>query len=405
MMYLKLAWRNIWRNRRRTLITMASVFFAVMLSTLLMSLKEGTYSNMIDSMIGSYTGLGQVHAKGYWEEKSLDYSFEANEAFRSKIENTSGIKTILKRLEGVAMAASKDVTKVATVVGIDVKKESVVNKLNERVFSGVYLLPDDKAVMIGSGLAEYLNLRVNDTIVLLGQGYQGVSAAGKYPIKAIVKFGSPQLSKQLVFMPIKEVQWFYGMEGMINNLILHFDDSDDSKRVMKELRGKLGDEYEVMSWQELMPELENMIKTDKAEGYVFMFILYMVVSFGIFGTILMMLSERQREFGVLVSVGMKRLKLAIIVWLEVIVISLAGAIMGIIGALPVCYYFFANPVELGGELKEMTEEYGMEAVLRSSIEPSMFIQQASVILMISCFISIYPFIKLVRLDVINAIRS
>lgn len=404
-MYLKLAWRNIWRNKRRTLITMASVFFAVVLSTLMMSLKEGVYANMIDSMIGSYMGFGQVHAKDYWQEKSLDYSFEVTDELASSIQETRGIKTTLQRVEGFAMAASEDVTKVGMVVGVDVEQEAAINALHERVSSGTYLATDDQAAMLGTGLAEHLGLGVDDTIVLLGQGYHGVSAAGKYPIKALVKFGSPELSKQLVFLPIKEAQWFYGMEGLINNLILHFKSRGAATETINKLQKKLGDDYEVMSWQELTPELQNIIATDRMEGYVFMFILYMVVSFGIFGTILMMLAERKREFGVLVSVGMKRSKLAVVVWLEVIMIALAGALIGIAGAYPVCYYFSVNPVALGGDVAQMTEEYGMEAVIGSSIEASVFVQQAAVVLLIACLISLYPLTKLLRLRALKAMRS
>jgi putative ABC transport system permease protein len=404
-MILKLIWRNIWRNKRRTLITMASVFFAVVLSTLMMSMKEGVYSGMIDSVIGSYMGFGQVHSKGYWEEKSLDYSFEVTKTLSAEICAVSGIDTTLKRVEGVAMAASTDFIKVAMVVGIDTEGEKNINKLNERVISGNYLQPGDKAVMLGAGLADYLHLRVNDTIVLIGQGYHGTNAAGKYAVKALVKFGSPELSKQLVILPLSEAQSFYGMDGMINNLILQFDNQNNSGPVIKKLQKKLGNQYEVMSWQETMPDLENLIKTDRIEGYVFMFILYMVVSFGIFGTILMMIAERKREFGVMVSVGMKRITLALIVQLEVILISLVGAVLGMIGAFPVCYYFFHNPVSLGDDLKKMTEEYGMEAVLRASIQPYVFLEQGMVILLIACIISLYPFVKLVRLNAIKAMRS
>lgn len=368
-------------------------------------MKEGVYSGMIDSVIGSYMGFGQIHAKGYWDERTLDYTFKLNDSLTQKIHSVPGIKKTLQRVEGVAMAASADLTKVAIVVGIDAQGEKEINKLNERVIEGEYLKADDKAVMLGAGLAEYLKLKLNDTVVLLGQGYQGASAAGKYPVKAIVKFGSPELSKQLIFLPIKEAQWFYGMEGLINNLILHFKNSRNSGTVIKKLQQQLGNEYEVMPWQETMPELDNLIKTDRVEGYVFMFILYMVVSFGILGTILMMLAERTREFGVLVSVGMKRLQLALIVQLEVILISVMGAIFGMLGAFPVCYYFFVRPIQLGDDLKKMTEEYGMEAVLRASVEPYVFWQQGAVIFFIACVISLYPFLKLVRLNAIKALRN
>lgn len=404
-MILKLTWRNIWRNKRRTLITMASVFFAVVLSTLMMSIKEGVYSGMVDSVIGAYMGFGQIHAKGYWEERTLDYSFELSDSLSSRINSTTGVKATLQRLEGVAMAASDEITKVTMVVGIDAEGEKEINQLDERVVSGAYLQAGEQAVMLGEGLAEYLKLKVNDTIVLLGQGYRGTSAAGKYPVKALVKFGSPELSKQLVFLPINEAQWFYGMEGLINNLILYFKNTRNLEAVIKKLKQKLGDEYEVMKWQETMPELDNLIKTDRVEGYVFMFILYMVVSFGIFGTILMMMAERTREFGVLVAVGMKRWRLALIVQLEVIFISVMGAVLGMAGAFPVCYYFFVRPISLGEDLKKMTEEYGMEAVLRSSVEPYVFLQQGVVILLIACVISLYPFFKLLRLNAIKALRS
>lgn len=404
-MIIKLTWRNVWRNRRRTLITMASVFFAVILSTLMMSLKEGVYSGMIDSAIGSYIGYGQVHAKGYWDDRSLDNSFEFNKKLSAQINNTPGITNNLQRVEAVAMAASTDITKVVMVVGLNAEDEKKVNKLDERVVAGEYLKPDDKAVMLGAGLAEYLHLKVNDTLVLLGQGYHGSSSAGKYPVKALIKFGSPELSKQLVILPLKEAQWLYSMEGLINNLILHFEEPANSKAVLKELQHTLGDQYEVMHWKEIMPELDNLIKTDRMEGYIFMFILYMVVSFGILGTILMMLAERTREFGMLVSLGMKRLKLSIIVWFEVVLISLVGAVLGMAGAYPICYYFFIHPISLGEEVAKISEEYGMEGVMRASIESFVFLEQGLVILAIGCLIALYPFIKLGRLDAINAMRK
>jgi ABC-type lipoprotein release transport system permease subunit len=321
------------------------------------------------------------------------------------LSSVNGIKSGLERVEGIAMAVSDDMSKVGMVVGINVIKEAEINHLNNRVFAGSYLLPDDKAVLIGNGLADYLHLGVNDTIVLLGQGYHGAAANGKYPVKGIVKFGSPELSKQLVFLPLNEAQWFYNMEGMINNMVLDFDNPAKSKIVLEKLKNTLGSEYEVMEWKEIMPEISNMIKTDRMEGYVFMFILYMVVGFGILGTTLMMLAERTKEFGVLISIGMKRLKLAFMVWMEIILISIAGTLLGITAAYPICKYFNVNPIRLGKDLEKMTEEYGMEAVMATSLDPLIFMQQAGVILIIASLISAYPFFKISWLNTINAMRK
>lgn len=406
-MNLKLSWRNIWRNKRRTAITLASVFFAVILSTLMMSIKEGVYARMIEGMIGTYTGYVQVHNSDYWEDKSLDDGMVVTDSLEQAVLSTKGVTGYVPRIENFALAASNEITKGAMVVGIDPEKEKGYSDMKNRITDGEYLNQDDQSVLVGAGLAKYLKLSVGDTIVLLGAGYHGASAAGKYPIKGIVKFGSPELSKQLVILPLKEAQWFYGVNDLITNMVVLMDDPDDAKSISKSLSKSLPSGYSAMHWEEMTPDIKNMIETDRVEGYVFMFILYTVISFGIFGTILMMLAERMHEFGVLIAVGMKRAKLAVMVWTEVVLISLLGAFLGMFGALPVCAYFFYSPIEFaeGEEMAKMYEEYGMEAVLQASIEPMVFLQQALVIALIATVIAIYPFWKILRLKAINAMRA
>jgi len=407
MLYFKLAWRNLWRNKRRTLITLASVFFAVILATLMMSIKQGVYSNMIGSAVGSYTGYVQVHAKGYWEDKSLDESFLLTDSLKEAVMANTHIEGFVPRIESFAHSAGRETTKGAMVVGTDPEAEKQMTGLDERVAEGAFFAADDKAVLIGAGLAEYHKLSVGDTLVLLGQGYHASNAAGKYPIKGIVKFGSPELSKQLVLLPIKEAQRLYSTEGRITDLVLHVDDPDNSAEIARSLGKTLGEKYEAMAWPELVPELVDIIAADRVEGYVFMVILYMVISFGIFGTVLMMLAERRHEFGVLIAVGMKRARLATVVFIEVVVISILGALCGIAGAFPVCLWFYLNPIRFdsGGEMEKMYEEYGMEAVLRASLDPGVFIQQATVVAVVACIISIYPFISVLRINAIKAMRE
>ena len=175
--------------------------------------------------------------------------------------------------------------------------------MHERVVEGTYLTEGENGALIGNGLAEYLQIGVNDTIVLIGQGYHGSSAAGKYPIQGIVRFGSPELSKQVVFLPLQVAQQLYGLEERVTNIVLQPKNTLQTNQLVQSLQQKLGNDYDIMNWQEMAPELVNMIETDRKEGYVFMFILYLVISFGIFGTVLMMLAERRHEFGVLVAIG------------------------------------------------------------------------------------------------------
>ncbi len=404
-MLLKLAWRNIWRNKSRTIITLAAVSVAVILSVLMMSAKNGVYENMIKSLIGDYTGFAQVHSNGYWDDKTIDNSLAFNDSILSQIESSKLIEGYSPRIENFALVVAENMTKGAMVIGADPEKEKRYNSLNERVIKGKYLSEDDKQVMVGAGLAEYLKVTIDDTLVLLSQGYHGSSAAGKYAIKGIIKFGSPELSKQLIFLPIKEAQLFYGVENRYTNIILHLDNTDDAKLVTEQLRPKLGKNHEVMDWEELAPDLKNMIATDKVEGYIFMFILYMVISFGLFGTMLMMLSERKHEFGVLIAIGMKRLKLAIMVWLELVIISILGAIAGCILAFPICAYFYYNPIYFSEDMADIYEDFGIEAMIQFSLDPNIFIQQGVIILIISIGIGLFPFIKTQKLDAIKQMRA
>ncbi|MGB0429900.1 MAG: ABC transporter permease [Bacteroidia bacterium] len=404
-MIFKLAWRNIWRNKRRTGITLASIFFAVVLSSLMMSLKEGVYTNMIESGAGAFGGYAQIHANGYWEEKTIDNSFELTDSMLQKLENKSALEAALPRIESFSLAIGNDVTKGSAVFGIDVEKEAEFHGLKERIDTGAYLTHNDDGVLLGSGLAKYLHLQVGDSIILLGSGYHGMTAAGKYIVRGLVNFGSPELSKQVVFMTLEQAHIFFGTDGLINNLVLKTEFEYEGTELAKSLKLEFDSRYEVMDWQELNPQLVNMIESDRVEGYVFMFILYMVISFGIFGTMLMMLTERKREFGVLIAVGMKRAKLATMVFIEVVSISILGSFLGIFGALPISYNFYKNPIPLTGEMTEMMEDYGMEAVLQASIAPSVFIQQSIVVAIVAIIISLYPFFKLRRIRAIDEMRG
>lgn len=405
MFYFRLAWRNLWRNKRRTAITLASIFFAVILSSLMMSLKEGTYENMIKTTAGDFSGFVQVHADGYWEEKTMDYFFEFSEELKDSLSDTGEVDVFLPRIESFALAEAHANTKGSIVIGIDPELEKTYSKLDERVFEGSYFAKGEISVLVGKGLADYMEIAVGDTLVLLGQGYRAVTAAGKYAVKGIVKFGSPELSKQIVFLPLEEAQRLFGAYGLINNLVLKVDDAETGMKVAHKLDGEIPGSYEVMGWEDLYPDLVNMIETDRVEGYVFMFIMYMVIAFGIFGTMLMMMAERRHEFGVLIAIGMKRLKLAFVVFIEVFVISVLGAMLGILGAYPVCYYFILFPIRYGENVAKMAEEFGMEPVLRTTVEPAIFLQQATVIAIIAIIIGIYPFISLSGANAVDEMNS
>lgn len=404
-MLLKLAWRNLWRNKRRTFITMASIVFAVLLAILLNSVKEGILFKMQENVVSFYTGAVQVHKVGYWDEQTLEYTFESDRALIDRIKQQEGVKEVITRMESYALAASDNYTKICVVVGIDPEKEPSVTSLDSKVVKGEYLEADDKAILVAQGLAEYLRLDVGDTLVLIGQGYHGISAAGKYAIKGLLKFASPELNRSMTYLPIHVAQTLFGAENRYTALVVDIENVNDAEQIKNSISGTVDNKYEVMDWKTLLPELNQVLEGERAENVIFLFVLYMLIAFGIFGTVLMMTLERQYEFGVLIAIGMRKLRLSAVVIIENIMISIMGAIVGTLLSVPIVGYFYKYPIQITGELREAYENFGFEPIFYFSIEPKIFYSQTIVVLCIALVLSVYPFFKLLRLEPVSAMRA
>lgn len=406
-MILKIAWRNIWRNKRRTAITATSIFFAVFFSVFMGAINRGMFDKMIDDSVNFYTGYGQVTQKGYWEERFLENSFKLSPELATKLKASPEVEDIVPRLESYALASYEKITKSALVVGIDPEKEAALTGLNERMVSGTYLNKDEDAVVIGEGLAAKMKLEIGDTIVLLSQGYRGVNAAGKYPVKGIVSFGAPDMSARMIYMPLKTAQWFYGATDLLTTVVLDVPNKYAAQLAVRNLSASLdtANSYDVLGWQEMMPELMEMKAMKESSNVITVFILYFIVSFGILGVILMMTKERQREFGVLLSIGMKRSQLGLILWIETIFLGLIGAIVGIAISYALMYYFYLNPIPLTGDMAKTYADFGIEAKLCVSVDWDIFYTQGLVVMLITTILALYPCIQIWKMKPVEAMRA
>lgn len=405
-MLLKLAWRNIWRNKRRTAITAASILFAVFFSIFMEAIQSGAWDNLISNVVNFHYGYVQVHEKGFWEEQTLEKVFPADEQLMDLDQTIAGIETVLPRLESFALASTGENTTGVMVIGMEPELEKRMTKLPERLIAGAYLAKTDKAVLIAKGVAERLSLGVNDTIVLISQGYRGVNAAGKYPVKGIVEFGSPELNKQLTYLPLAEAQWFYGAENLLTSLAFELSSDQQIKPVVRQLKTKLDtSQYEVMDWAEMLPDLVEARTLDTGGNVIVYIILYMIITFGIFGTILMMTKERSYEMGVLVSIGMRRAQLGSVIWLEIILLGILGALLGILVSLPVVIYFNINPLVMPGDYSTAMEQFGFEAVFPAALHWIIFVRHGLVVLLITILLGFYPMLKIRGLQPVKAMRS
>ncbi len=403
-LYLLLSWRNIWRNKRRTIIASSSIFFAIILAIFTRAMQHGTYDYMIDAAVRVHTGYLQIHGEGYWEDRSLERSIEFNDELLSQIEKIKFVEIAVPRLENFLLVSSKDITKVASVIGIDPEKENQMTKLKDKLISGTYLTDNDEGILITEGLARLLNVQVGDSVVLYGQGFYGVTTAVITPIVGIVKFELPDLNNSFIYMPITYAQNLYSMENKITTISIILNSPKKIDEVYSELNKTLNAKFEVMRWEEMLPELVQAIQLDNVSGMIMFFILYIVIAFGIFGTIMMMTAERTKEFGILISIGVKKFKLILITTIEAIFIASIGGISGVMVSIPVIYYFYHNPIRLTGEIAEISLKFGIEPILPLSTDPLIFLAQTSIVLIIALFSSIYPINYIRKIKPVGAMR-
>ncbi|MCF6239986.1 MAG: ABC transporter permease [Bacteroidales bacterium] len=404
-MNLRIAWRNIWRNKKRSLITISSVVLAVVLATFTRSFQEGTYELMIENAIGKFSGYVQVHQKDYWEDKSLDNGMELSDSLIRTILSTQNVEGVNIRIESFSLASNKNNTKGTLVMGIEPKKEDSLIDLSNKIIKGAYFNKHDKGILIGSKLAQYLELDVGDSLVLMGQGHWGNTAVGIFPVKGIVKMPAPNIDRQIVFMPLKTAQEYFSFPNGATSLVIKFKDADLTQKICNRLNSRLDTtQYKAMSWQKMSPEMLQQIQSDRISGIMMLNILYMIIAFGIFGTVLMMTEERKREFAMMIAIGMQKTKLAIITLYEALIMNSLGIIIGIGLSIPLVVYYHYYPIEMSGEMAKSIEKFGMEPVLPTMISFKIILKQALTVLIITIVAAAYPLWSILKLNVIKGLR-
>ena len=467
---LIMAWRNIWRNKRRTLITIASIFFAVFFAVVMRSFQLGTYDHMIHQAIESFSGYIQIQDKEFFYDPSIDNSFEYNESLITSVKETDNVKVAVPRVESFALASTGTQSKGVLVTGIDVAKEKklsdpenrlvkyrftpeIVDMIIDQVdlpnkqveliranenqsyssfsrisldlaldkdledkllpvvekeasFKSNYLNEDDDGVLVSDRLARYLKANVGDTIVLIGAGYHGMSAANVFPVRGIVKILSPELDNKLVYMTLGTAQQFFSLGNRITSLNINLHDTDEMYDTQENLKKSInGEDFTVKNWEEFNPTMKQQIEGDSVGGVIFIGILYFIVLFGIIGTVLMMIAERKRELGVMVAIGMSKIKLSFVLVFEMLFLGFIGTITGLLASAPIVVIGNKNPIKMTGEMAKMYEDMGFDPVMPLAWFDEYFLWQA-VIIMIMVLIACYlPLRRVRRMKVVKALRA
>lgn len=402
---LKIAWRNLWRNKKRTIITIISVFFGVLWAVLLKSLQTGSFDNMVDNMVKFTSGYVQIQSTDYKQTKSLNNSFEPDSSLLSLLEHNEDVLIYTPRLESFALAASEEQSFGTAVFGVRSENEEEISNFSQWIVEGAYLTASDNGIIIGELLAKNLDVVPGDTLALIGQGYHGVQAAGLFPVQGLLRFPIPELNRQILYMDIETAQDFFQAPGLITSLVLMVDGPSMVEPVVAHLKAYNNPEVTTYSWEELQPQLVQLIAGKTSSGKIFIGILFILVGFGILGTFIMMVAERKRELGIMIAIGMQRIRLSSILFFESLLIGALGIFCSYLFCLPLIGYFVKNPIRIRGEMAKVWGDMGFEPVIMFSGAMEVFSGPAITIFIIAIIIAVYPIVSVIRMKTVDALRT
>jgi putative ABC transport system permease protein len=404
----RLAWRNVWRNKRRTILTLLTIIVGCAMIIFMNALAKGGHDQMIEDAVGLNTGHIQIHERGFWENQTIDYAIKVTPEILQAIKSNPRIAGYSFRVITGGLLSYKENTAGAVIQGVDPELEKNVSNLYTKILPGGRFLKsaDKTEIVMGDILAKNIGASVGSSISMISQGFDGSIAAERLTIVGLFRTGNPEYDRTLVIMPLAQAKETFTMMDYIHAITIRLVDSqymEEAKSTIQAITSP--DRVEVMGWDELMPELVQFIVMDDVGAYIFDFILFMVVAFGILNTIQMSVFERTREFGVMLSIGTRPGQVVKMVLMESVFISLLGIVLGVILGYVISFYFKINPIDYSSYAKEIAV-WGVNTSIFPADTTLLNIAVTSLLTFVLSFLfSIFPARRASRLKPVEAIRQ
>ncbi len=405
----QMAWRNLWRNPRRTGLTLGAIAFASLLLIFMLSFQFGSYETMINASVRIQTGHLKVMAEGYHDNRDMRRVVADPSAVATLLENDPNVAAYTFRATAFSLLSSSDRTYGGLVVGIDPKGEARVSNLKSLIREGDYLAAEKRdAALVGRLLTRNLAAGVGDELTVLGQGRDGSVAATVLTVAGIFSSGQDALDRSMIHMPLSYFQEVYFMRGAVHEVVVMADSLWAVPRLKHRLSEKLaeldtGADLVVMDWNDLMPGLMQAIKLDLIGGMIFWGILIIVVAFSILNTFLMAIFERTREFGVLMAIGTRPGRLTRLLLIESVFMTLTGVGLGILLGCLVTLFFQSHGIDLGSA-NELLRQYGISGRIHPKLSVVTALAGPALICAITLLTALYPALRVRRLTPVEAMR-
>ena len=402
-LFTVIAWRNLWRNKRRTWLTAGGIAFAILLVVFSMAAQSGSYEGMIDSAARLATGYIQIQHPDYQENPRLRSTLtEATPLMRS-VAGVQGVTSVAPRAEGFALISAGERSYGAMVMGVDREAELGFSSLPSKLTHGNYLESSIDA-FIGSALARNLGVSVGDELVVLGTAKQGGVAAMVFNVGGIFDTGQSILDRTILQVRLATLQDSFELGDEVHRLVVMTDDVGTSGEVVTRLRGALDGKVRVLGWTELLPGMEQAIQLDRISANFMYWILMILVTLSIVNTFIMTVFERTREFGMLLSLGMRPGTIVMMLEMEAFSIWVVGAIVGLALSVAVIVPLGIVGIPLSG-MEELVRQYGMPDRLRPVLDLRAALTAPLVMGVGALLAALIPALRVRKLRPIEALRE
>ena len=403
-MLLILAWRNIWRNKKRSLIIIAAIAIGLCCGLFASSTMFGMWDSMINTTIDRDLGHFQIHTKSYEDEKLMTDTIPNFQNVIDSITSYKNVTGISSRILIEGMASSASTSNGVRIVGIDPANEQKVTSVHNHIVKGSYFGQNWKnQIVIGEKLADNLGIKERSKIVLGFQGIDGTITYGAFRVVGIFQTESSMFDKSNVFVKEDDLLRLINSNKISNEIVVRLSSVQQVDSVYLPIKKQFKN-FSVKYWGDLAPELKFYYQSVVMQSNIFVGIILFALLFGITNTMLMSVMERVREFGVLMAVGMKRSRVFFMIIMETISLSFIGGILGLLIALGLIHYFGIVGINLSA-FTEGLSQWSLGSRLYTSLPFSFYPPLVLMILATAIIAAFYPALKAIRLKPATAIRT
>jgi ABC-type lipoprotein release transport system permease subunit len=398
-----IAWRNVWRNKLRSLVVIFSIAVGLWAGIFITAFAWGLYEQNIRDVIQNQLSHLQMHSPSFVREKRPTDTLAGSQAILNRVRAIPQVKAVTLRSLSTGMIASPSLSAGVSVNGVDPESETAVTHLASRIADGEYFSQGKGQILIGRKLADKLNVGVRSKVVVTLQDTHDEIVSGAFRIKGIFRSKNSLFDETQVYLRSSELTAMIGIGASAHEaaIILHEDSMTDSTR------SALASAYpflSVQTWRDLAPELDLIVSSFNQYMYLFIGIILLALTFGIVNTMLMAVLERYRELGMLMAIGLNKTRVFLMIMLETVYLAAVGGPLGVIAS----EFSIRGLARHGLDLSDFSEglsAYGYSTLIYPSIDRGMYLTILLMTLAVTLLSSVYPAWKALRLNPAQAIRK